>query len=56
MAVGHGRDHGLFVLKIAIDQTDTDPGLGTDIVHAGLVKPALGKACYRGIQDLSWPV
>src|SRR5205814_3677531 len=38
--------------KIAINQADADAGFGTDVVHAGLVKPALGKTNDSGIKYL----
>ena len=50
--VGHRRNDRLFVFEIAIDQTDADPGFGADVVHAGLVKSAFGKADESGIKDL----
>ena len=50
--VGHGRDHSLFVFEIAINQTHTDSGLGANVVHAGLVKAALGKTNHGGIKNL----
>jgi hypothetical protein len=56
MPIGHGRNHGLFVLKIAINQTDADPGFGADIMHARLVETAFGKARHRGIENLGRPV
>ena len=45
-------DHFLLVFEVAIDQPDADPGLGADVVHARLVKAALGKADHRGLEDL----
>src|SRR5260370_12094217 len=56
MSIRHRRNHGLFILKIAIDQADADPGFGADIVHARLVETTFGKARHRGIEDLGGPV
>src|ERR1700737_5290767 len=56
MPIGNGRNHGLFILKVAIDQTDADPGFGADIVHARLVETTFGKARHRGIENLGRPV
>jgi hypothetical protein len=56
MPIGHGRNHGLFVLEIAIDQTDADPGFGADVVHARLVETTLGKARHGGVENLSRPI
>src|SRR5437870_13358691 len=56
MPIRHGRNHGLFILKIAIDQTDADPGFSTDIVHACLVEATFGEAGYRGIENLGRPI
>jgi hypothetical protein len=53
VAVRHCRNDRLFVFEIAIDQSDADPGLSTDVVHAGLVKPALGEANKGCIEDLT---
>ena len=52
MPVRHGGDDRVFVFEIAIDQTDADPGLGTDIVHAGLMKTAFGEANHGRLEDL----
>jgi len=52
MPIGHCRNDRVFVLEIAINQTDTDPSLGADVVHAGLVKASLGEANQRGIENL----
>ena len=52
MAIRHRRNDRLFVFEIAIDQPDADAGFGTDVVHAGLVKAAFGKADQSGIKDL----
>ena len=52
MPLGHGSDDGLFVGEIAVDQPHADPGLGADVVHAGLVESALGEANDRGFEDL----
>ncbi len=54
--VGHGRNDRLFVGEIAINQTNADAGLGADIVHAGLVKAALGEANEGSIEDLGAPI
>src|SRR6476469_3303735 len=50
--LGHRGNDGLFVGKITVDQPDTDPGLGTDVVHAGLVEPASSKADNCGLKNL----
>ena len=50
--VGHGRDDRLLVFKIAIDEAHTDPGLGTDIVHTGLVEATFGKTDHGRVEDL----
>ena len=52
MPIGHGGNDGLLVDEIAIDQADADSGFGADIVHAGLVKAALGEANDGGLEDL----
>src|SRR5439155_20319159 len=52
MPIGHCRNDRVFVLEIAINQTDTDPSLGANVVHAGLVKASLGEANQRGIENL----
>ncbi len=44
------------ILKIAIDQPDTDAGFGADIVHARLVKTPFGETNYRRVQDLRFSV
>src|SRR6516165_5445729 len=54
--VRHGGYDRLFVFKIAIDQSDADPSLGADVVHAGLVKTALGEANKSCIEDLATPI
>ena len=46
------RDNFLLVLEVAIDQSDANPGLGTDIVHAGLVKAVLCEAEHGRLEDL----
>jgi hypothetical protein len=53
VTVRHCGNDRLFIFKIAIDQSDADPGLSADVVHAGLVKTALGEANKGGIQDLT---
>src|SRR5437588_5129446 len=55
MPIGHCRNHGLFILKITIDQTDADSRFGADIVHARLVETTLGEARYRGVENLRRP-
>jgi hypothetical protein len=52
VAIGHRRNDRLLVFEIAIDQPDADAGFGTNVVHAGLVKSAFGKADQSGIEDL----
>ena len=56
VAVRHCRDDRLFVFEIAIDQPDADPGLSADVVHAGLVKTALGEANKGCVEDLGAPI
>ena len=56
VAVRHCGDDGLFIFKIAVDQSDADPRLGADVVHAGLVKTALGEANKGCIQNLGTPI
>src|SRR6478752_4539732 len=46
------RDDLLLVLEVAIDKSDANPGLGTDIVHAGLVKAALCEAEHGRLKNL----
>ncbi len=46
------RDHLLLVLEVAIDKSDANPGLGADIVHAGLVKAALCEAEHGRLKNL----
>ena len=50
------RDDCFFAAKVAVNQPDTDAGFGADVVHAGLVKAALGKAENRRTQDLGGAV
>src|SRR6516162_9087545 len=50
--IRHCGNDRLLVLEVTIDQTDADTRLRTDIVHAGLVKSAFGKADQSGIKDL----
>ncbi len=52
MPVRHRGNDRLFVFEIAIDKANADAGFGTDVVHAGLVKSAFGKADQSGIKDL----
>jgi hypothetical protein len=52
VSVGHGRNDCLFVGEIAINQANTNAGLGADIVHTGLVKATLGEANQGSIEDL----
>ena len=56
MAVRHCGNDRLFVFEIAIDQPDADPSLGANVVHAGLVKTALGEANKGCIEDLTTPI
>ena len=56
VAVRHCGDDRLFVFEIAIDQSDADSGLSADIVHAGLMKTALGEANKGCIEDLTTPI
>ena len=56
VAIRHCGDDRLFVFEIAIDQPDADPGLSADVVHAGLVKTALGEANKSCIEDLTTPI
>ena len=48
----HRRDDLLLVLEVAIDKPDADPGLGADIVHAGLVETAFREAEHGRLKDL----
>jgi hypothetical protein len=52
MAIGHRGNDRLFVFEVAVDEADADTSFGTDVVHAGLMKSAFGKADYSGIKDL----
>ena len=52
VTVGHRGNDRVFVFEIAVNQADADSGFGADIVHAGLMKAALGKACHSGLHDL----
>ena len=52
VAVRHRGNDRLFVFEIAINESDADPSLGADIVHAGLVKTTLGEANHGGLHDL----
>src|SRR5262249_42927478 len=54
--VRHCGNDGLFIFKIAIDQSNTDPGLSADIVHTGLMKTTFGEANKSCIQDLRTPI
>ena len=56
VAVRHCGNDRLFVFEIAIDQSDANPRFSTDIVHAGLVKTALGEANKSCIKDLATPI
>jgi hypothetical protein len=53
VTVRHRGNDRLFIFKIAIDQSDADPGLSADVMHAGLVKTAFGEANKGCIQDLA---
>ncbi len=44
MPIGHCGNDRILILEIAINQANTDPGLGADVVHAGLVKASLSEA------------
>ena len=44
MAIRHRGNDRLFIFEVAINQADADAGFGTDVVHAGLMKSAFGKA------------
>jgi hypothetical protein len=56
VAIRHRGNDRLLVFEIAIDKPYANPSLGADIVHAGLVKAALGEADQGGIEDLGAPV
>src|SRR5205807_2105184 len=43
MPVGHCGNDSFLVFEVAIDQPDADPCLAADIVHAGLVNPAIAR-------------
>src|SRR5213078_695005 len=52
MPIGHCGNNRILILEIAINQTDANPGFGTDVVHAGLVEASFGEADQGGIEDL----
>ena len=52
VSVGHRSDDRFLILKIAIDQADTDASLGADVVHARLMKSVFGEANERSLEDL----
>jgi hypothetical protein len=56
VAVRHCGNDRLFVFEIAIDQSDADPRLSANVVHAGLVKTAFGEANKGCIEDLATPI
>jgi hypothetical protein len=56
MSGGHRRNHRFLIFEIAINQTYANPCLAADIVHAGLVKAALGEADQRSVKDLGTPI
>src|SRR5439155_13924406 len=53
MLVRHRGNDGVLVLEIAINQADANASFRTDVVHAGLVKAALGEANQSSVEDLS---
>ena len=46
------RDDLFLVFEVAIDKPDADPGLGTDVVHAGLVKAASWRTEHGRLENL----
>src|SRR5947199_8312896 len=52
MPIGHCGNNRILILEIAINQTDANPGFGTDVVHAGLVEASFGEADQGGIEAL----
>ncbi|MGH7982486.1 MAG: hypothetical protein ACREFF_04985 [Candidatus Udaeobacter sp.] len=52
MAISHCGNDSLFVFEVAVDEANADTSFTTDVVHAGLMKPAFGEADYSGIKDL----
>src|SRR6266481_9752805 len=52
MPIGHCGNDGVLVLKITINEADTDPSLRANIVHTGLVEASLGEADQGRIEDL----
>ena len=52
MPVRHCGNDRVLILEIAINQANTDPGLGADVVHAGLVKASLSEADQGRIENL----
>ena len=50
--IGHRRDDRFLVREVAVDQANADTSFRADIVHAGLVKPALRKRGDRRLQNL----
>ncbi len=46
----------LFALEVAVDRRSADARLGTDVVHAGAVVPALVKELHGRGEDLLAPV
>jgi hypothetical protein len=47
-----GGDHRFLVLEVAINEAHADLGLLANVLHARLVKAALGEANHGGLQDL----
>jgi hypothetical protein len=52
MPIGHCRNDRILILEIAINEADTDPGLGANVVHAGLVEASFGEADQGRIENL----
>jgi hypothetical protein len=52
MPIRHCGNDCFLVFEIAINQTNADPGLGGDVVHAGLVEASLGEADQGCIENL----
>jgi hypothetical protein len=54
--IGHGRNHRFLILEVTVDQPNANSGLAADVMHAGLVKPALGEANKGCVEDLGAPI
>ena len=52
MPVSHCRNDRILILEIPINQANTYPGLGANVVHAGLVEASFGEADQGRIENL----